>query len=407
MATLHRPHSPAQNTNKRRSRTSESGIVAVAVSLAVLLSGGHAQAAPADDARVAAAEVARLTALVATAETELQRLTVEAEAASDASIQAQAALTEAQTAAETAAAELAAATAAVTETREDVADLGRRSYMGEHPMGSAMVFLGEGGPEEVLQRALTLDLLSDERAETLAEHEVVEAQQQQADQVAREAVAQRDALARDAATAEQAAAARLTAAQQSYDAAVAEKAAHEAALREAEIALLAATGSSDPDADLAEREAAEQAAAQAAAQTVAAAAAGGGAVPPTVGRVTSCYGPRWGTMHQGVDIAAPIGTPVYAPEGGTVLHAGAANGFGQAVYVQHGDGSITLYGHVNRFFVSAGQVVSAGQQIAEVGNKGQSTGPHLHFEVHMGGLYANRVNPVPWLTARGISIGGC
>jgi murein DD-endopeptidase MepM/ murein hydrolase activator NlpD len=107
-----------------------------------------------------------------------------------------------------------------------------------------------------------------------------------------------------------------------------------------------------------------------------------------------------------VDIAAPIGTPVHSPEGGVVLQAGPASGFGQAVYVQHGDGTITLYGHVDSFLVSAGQVVSAGQQIATVGNKGQSTGPHLHFEVHEGGLYASRVNPMPWLEAHGISLGG-
>jgi murein DD-endopeptidase MepM/ murein hydrolase activator NlpD len=112
-------------------------------------------------------------------------------------------------------------------------------------------------------------------------------------------------------------------------------------------------------------------------------------------------------MHSGVDIAAPIGTPVYSPEGGVVVQAGTASGFGYAVAIQHGDGTITLYGHVNQYFVAAGQVVSAGQQIAEVGNRGQSTGPHLHFEVHTGGLYANRTNPTPWLTARGISLGGC
>jgi murein DD-endopeptidase MepM/ murein hydrolase activator NlpD len=130
-------------------------------------------------------------------------------------------------------------------------------------------------------------------------------------------------------------------------------------------------------------------------------------VAPTSGRVTSCYGPRWGTMHSGVDVAAPIGTPVYTPSDGVVLDAGPASGFGLAVYVQHGDGTITLYGHINQFFVSPGQTVKAGQRIAEVGNRGQSTGPHLHFEVHTGGLYANRVNPTPWLSARGISLGGC
>jgi murein DD-endopeptidase MepM/ murein hydrolase activator NlpD len=122
--------------------------------------------------------------------------------------------------------------------------------------------------------------------------------------------------------------------------------------------------------------------------------------------VTSCYGPRWGTLHAGVDIAAPIGTPVFTPEDGIVLQAGPASGFGLAVAVQHGDGTITLYGHVNQMFVSAGQVVAAGQQIAEVGNRGQSTGPHLHFEVHRDGLYEDRANPVPWLNARGISLGG-
>ena len=127
---------------------------------------------------------------------------------------------------------------------------------------------------------------------------------------------------------------------------------------------------------------------------------------PTAGRVTSCYGARWGTMHLGVDIAAPIGTPIFTPEPGVVLQAGPASGFGLAVAIQHHDGAITVYGHINQFFVSPGQVVEGGQQIAEVGNRGQSTGPHLHFETHVGGLYANRVNPAPWLTARGISLGG-
>jgi murein DD-endopeptidase MepM/ murein hydrolase activator NlpD len=111
-------------------------------------------------------------------------------------------------------------------------------------------------------------------------------------------------------------------------------------------------------------------------------------------------------MHYGIDIAAPIGTPVYSPEAGTVLQAGPASGFGLAVAVQHSDGAISLYGHVNQFFVEPGQAVAGGERIAEVGNRGQSTGPHLHFEIHRGGLYAERSNPVPWLSQRGISLGG-
>jgi murein DD-endopeptidase MepM/ murein hydrolase activator NlpD len=131
-------------------------------------------------------------------------------------------------------------------------------------------------------------------------------------------------------------------------------------------------------------------------------------VAPTSGRVTSCYGARWGVTHYGVDIAAPIGTPIYAAHSGVVQRAGAATGFGQAVYIRGDDGAVTVYGHVNRYFVSLGERVSAGEEIAEVGNRGQSTGPHLHFEVHPGGLmYGGQVNPVPWLNARGVYLGGC
>ena len=128
---------------------------------------------------------------------------------------------------------------------------------------------------------------------------------------------------------------------------------------------------------------------------------------PTV-RVSSCFGARWGVTHYGVDIAAPIGTPIYAATSGVVKRAGAATGFGLAVYILGNDGAVTVYGHVNRYFVSVGERVSAGEQIAEVGNRGQLTGPHLHFEVHTGGqLYSNQINPVPWLNNRGVYLGGC
>jgi murein DD-endopeptidase MepM/ murein hydrolase activator NlpD len=139
-----------------------------------------------------------------------------------------------------------------------------------------------------------------------------------------------------------------------------------------------------------------------------AAASSAGYVRPASGSTSSCFGARWGVTHFGVDIAAPIGTPIYAAAAGTVQRAGPATGFGMAVYVRGDDGAVTVYGHVNEYYVTAGERVRAGEQIAEVGNRGQSTGPHLHFEVHPGGtMYSGQVDPVPWLRSRGISVNGC
>ena len=125
---------------------------------------------------------------------------------------------------------------------------------------------------------------------------------------------------------------------------------------------------------------------------------------PASGTFTSCFCARWGTFHQGIDIAGPIGTPIFSAGAGTVLRAGPATGFGLAVYIQHPSGEVTVYGHVNAYYVSAGQQVSAGQHIADIGNRGYSTGPHLHFEVQQG-AYGSRVNPQAWLAARGIIVG--
>jgi murein DD-endopeptidase MepM/ murein hydrolase activator NlpD len=131
----------------------------------------------------------------------------------------------------------------------------------------------------------------------------------------------------------------------------------------------------------------------------AAPAAGAGAVRILSGPVTSGFGGRWGTVHEGLDVAAPIGTPIHVPLAGVVISSGPASGFGLWVRVQHGDGAITVYGHINRSFVQVGQRVAAGQVIAETGNRGQSTGPHLHIGVMQNGVY---INPKPWLDARGI-----
>ncbi|MCV2489935.1 M23 family metallopeptidase [Geodermatophilus sp. YIM 151500] len=411
MATPHHPGTTAPPARSPRPRPRLRRVVLLTVALAVGLSAPPplpASAAPggaaARDARDAlAAEVSALERRVAEAETTLERLTIEAEAASDVLLRAQAELEQARSVAEERAAALADARAAADATQDDVAALGREAYMGEDAYGGAAVLLDADGPRGLLQRAATLELLGEERSRTLEALEVVERREVQADRAARGAVTERDGAARAAAGAEAEVRARLDDAQATFDAVTAERAVLDERLRRAEIELLALEGAPDPAAAQQQRRASAAAARQAFAGVP---PAGPGGVALTRGRVTSCYGPRWGTVHQGVDIAAPIGTPIQAADAGVVLEAGPASGFGLAVYVQHADGSITLYGHVDRFFVSAGQVVAAGQVIAEVGNRGQSTGPHLHFEVHEGGLYADRTDPVPWLAARGISLGG-
>jgi murein DD-endopeptidase MepM/ murein hydrolase activator NlpD len=129
------------------------------------------------------------------------------------------------------------------------------------------------------------------------------------------------------------------------------------------------------------------------------------AVSPINGaRLTSGFGARWGTLHAGIDLAAPMHTPEYAAMDGVVLEAGPASGFGLAVYIQHDNGDVTVYGHMDQILVQAGQVVRAGDTIALLGNRGQSTGPHLHFEVHKGGIDGTKVDPLPWLRERGVQI---
>ncbi|MCA0144223.1 M23 family metallopeptidase [Blastococcus sp. LR1] len=127
-------------------------------------------------------------------------------------------------------------------------------------------------------------------------------------------------------------------------------------------------------------------------------------LPVEGARLTSGFGARWGTLHAGIDLAAPMRTPEYAVMDGVVLEAGPASGFGLAVYIQHDNGDVTVYGHMDEILVQAGQVVRAGDTIALLGNRGQSTGPHLHFEVHVGGLGGKKIDPLPWLRERGVQI---
>lgn len=129
-------------------------------------------------------------------------------------------------------------------------------------------------------------------------------------------------------------------------------------------------------------------------------------IPPTYiwpvsgGHISSGFGrrkaPKRGasTYHEGLDISVPVGTAVMASCGGTVVRAGWGSGYGRLIVLQHPDGRETRYGHLSRILVSAGQTVKQGQKIALSGNTGNSTGPHLHFEIRIGG---GAVNPLKYV----------
>jgi murein DD-endopeptidase MepM/ murein hydrolase activator NlpD len=129
-------------------------------------------------------------------------------------------------------------------------------------------------------------------------------------------------------------------------------------------------------------------------------------VLPTQGYLSTCFCMRWGTMHWGIDLAAPLGTPIVAATDGVVLRAGPASGFGNAVYLEDADGDVEVYGHMRYYFVHAGQTVHAGDLIAKVGSEGESTGPHLHFQVDHHSEYGDPIDPVPWFAARGVHVPG-
>ena len=135
--------------------------------------------------------------------------------------------------------------------------------------------------------------------------------------------------------------------------------------------------------------AAAPAASTASGATSAAPVSGGGWVWPVSGPVTSEFGFRWGRQHEGIDIGGPSGTPIYAATAGTVTYAGTMGGYGNMVLVDHGGGVVTAYAHQTQILVSVGTQVSAGQQVGTVGSTGNVTGPHLHFEVRVGGIARN------------------
>ncbi len=443
-----RPSSPTTaRPHARRSRSLRSGLVAVLAGTALVVTAAPALALPPpppnpSDSEIgaakaqqdaAAAEVGRIAGLVATAEAELERLGVQAEAAGTAYEAANEALQVAQGKADEAAAQLQQAAEAVAAAQVRIAAFSRDSYMQGASMSTSAVLLSATGPAELIQRAAMLDYVGANKVDVLAEMEVARVAQAEAEAGARAARDEMAAAEETAQAAKAQADGQVAVQRGAYAEIEAQKDSYETQLEAANIALLQLQGARNAHQQWQQQKAAEEAAQKAAAERAAAEAAaaaaaarntpsrsnasngssggGGGAssgpyVKPTAGRVSSCFGSRWGTLHGGVDIAAPIGTPIYAAHSGVVQRAGTASGFGYAVWILGDDGYVTVYGHVNQYFVRAGERVRAGEEIAEVGNRGESTGPHLHFEVHPRGImYGGHSDPVPWLRARGIDLG--
>lgn len=123
---------------------------------------------------------------------------------------------------------------------------------------------------------------------------------------------------------------------------------------------------------------------------------------PADGLFTSGFGPRWGTMHNGIDIANVTNTPIRSIMNGTVIDSGPAQGYGQWIRVLHDDGAVSVYGHLESLYVGVGEKVTAGQEIAGMGNRGFSTGTHLHFEIHPDG--STPVDPIQWFIEQGLAL---
>jgi murein DD-endopeptidase MepM/ murein hydrolase activator NlpD len=120
-------------------------------------------------------------------------------------------------------------------------------------------------------------------------------------------------------------------------------------------------------------------------------------------------GSMWSHKHSGQDFAVPVGTPVKAAHSGTVVKAGPNGGgdgpaYGNAIVIKHANGTYSQYAHLSKIQVGIGQKVATGQQIALSGNTGNSSGPHLHFEIRTTPNYGSAVNPVSFLRALGVSV---
>jgi murein DD-endopeptidase MepM/ murein hydrolase activator NlpD len=284
--------------------------------------------------------------------------------------QLNAAVAKAQAKVTTTRAEADAAATRERDVRVEFDKFASASYRHGSDPFSARAYVGARDPSDLLDRASMISMLAGKNNDVLTATQTAVADKAEADRAATAALTdvtrQRDAANTAKATAEKA-----------YNAATA---AQDAAKGEVE--------------QLANRRAGL------AAQSNVIDVSGGVALPAQ-GRLTSTYGARGGSIHYGIDIANSIGTPIHSAMAGEVIDSGPASGFGLWVRVQHAGGLITVYGHINESLVNVGQQVAAGEQIATIGNRGQSTGPHLHFEVHQDG---SKIDPLPWLRGHGVNI---
>ena len=124
--------------------------------------------------------------------------------------------------------------------------------------------------------------------------------------------------------------------------------------------------------------------------------------PIKVWHKTSDFGARWGKSHDGIDLGAPTGTPLYAMSKGRVIGSFFDSSFGNKVEIQYWDGSISWYGHMSKSNVTKGQNVAPGQLVGLVGNTGHSFGSHLHLEMQKTTSSDIPIAPEPWLRTRGL-----
>ena len=353
-----------------------------------------------------AAEAMALSMLVVQTSERLDQLGLEAEAAADTYRQAEGELDVAQAQAQEASVQSAAADRELATARQSVGQFARNSYISGSTLATDLLILDADSPGQLVERAGLLESVATSRLQVLAEVEAAQARSDNADRIAEDALSTKV----DAEAAAQEALDESTALLEQQEVELSDlleqKAELDAQFYAALVDLLGPEGAAAAflayEQDQLDQDALEAAARQA--------AYGGGPVLsgawalPLRGTLTSCYCQRWGTMHWGIDIAAPMYTPMYSAGDGTVIQAGPATGFGQAVYIQHTNGDVTVYGHMEVIEVVAGQRVAGGQEIALVGSQGFSTGPHLHFEVHVGDINGTRVDPVIWLANRGVYV---